>query len=276
MSERRQQGSPSLRTLQESFWALVSAPAGVADALAAEPGHAWLAGAVVGDGCASALERLDVYANMYFYRLRDNLALDFPKLSAVVGDTAFHNLITDYLQACPSQEPSVRHLGRRLPAFLCTHGLCQRRPWLADLAALEWARLDVFDRADEAALTVADLQQAAAVGFSDLRLQFIEAHAVVRTERAVDLVWRAVQDNQEPADPATVSRAALLVWRQPDLCVYHRRLEAAEAELVPRLEAGFSFVELCEVLAARLSNDEAAQMAVRLLRSWAHAGLLKR
>src|SRR4029077_19404566 len=96
--------------------------------------------AIVGDERASAIERLDVYANMYFFRILDALRGDYPKVLAVVGDDAFHNLATDYLQAHPSRHPSLRFVGAALPAFLRGHALAGPRPWLPGLAPLEWAR----------------------------------------------------------------------------------------------------------------------------------------
>jgi hypothetical protein len=265
-----------LRALQESFWGLISARTGVQDALSEMPAHAWLAEAVVSDSFAPSVERLDVYANMYFHRLRDNLAHDFPKLTAAVGHAAFHDLAADYLSACPSREPSVRYFGQRLPASLRTHPTSEIRPWLAELAELEWARLDLFDRDDEPVLTVDDLQQAAALGFLELRLQLIAAHTLVRPRYAVDAVWRALHQGERVAEPQGSAGHGLLVWRQPDLYVYHRPLDAIEAELLSRLAEGISFVELCELLARQLSCDEAAQRAVALLSGWTQAGLLKR
>ena len=97
-----------------------------------------------------AYGRLDVYADMYFYRLRDCLAEDFPKLAELVGEARFHNLVTDYLLRHPSSHPSLRELGRRLPAFLADHAIAAEFPVAADLARLEWARVDVFDERDVA------------------------------------------------------------------------------------------------------------------------------
>jgi hypothetical protein len=126
---------PSLAEIQERFYALVTAPEGVGKALV-ERGLAPedLARMVVGDARLGAVARLDVYANMYFFRILDVLREAYPKLTAAVGDSAFHDLITDYLLACPPAHPSVAHAGDRLPQFLSTHPLALERPWLLPLA----------------------------------------------------------------------------------------------------------------------------------------------
>ena len=81
-----------LRELQAVFWQLITAPTGTA-AGAAElaaagriPGED-LAGLVRGDGRLDAVGRVDVYADMYFYRLRDCLAEDFPRLAQASRST---------------------------------------------------------------------------------------------------------------------------------------------------------------------------------------------
>jgi hypothetical protein len=225
-----------LRELQEEFWRAITLPEGPEAPLTHQRGD---------------VERLEVYANMYFYRLRDVLAQDFPALSAVLGEARFHNLITDYLRAHPSRDPSVRNLGRALPAYL-------DGSWLADLAALEWARLDVFDRTDEPVLQVGDL--------TELTLQVIAAHEVVRVQYAIEPIWRARAGQEAAYAPHSV-----LVWRRSD-GVHHRPLAPDEAALWPLLCDGVSFVELCGRI--DLPLEEAAHRAVQLLHSWSAAELL--
>ena len=113
---------------------------------------------VAGDARLSAVERLDVYATMYFVRIHDVLRDEYARTAAVLGGEAFHDLVTDYLQACPPAHPSLREAGARLPAFLAAHALAADRPWLAELARLERARLEVFDGPDAAPLSIAALR----------------------------------------------------------------------------------------------------------------------
>ncbi|MBK8598146.1 MAG: putative DNA-binding domain-containing protein [Holophagales bacterium] len=87
-----------------------------------------------------AEERLDAYANMYFFRLRDVLAEDFERTAAALGEARWHNLVTDYLLAHPPTRWSLRWAGEALPGFLREHTYGVWRPWLPDVAALEWAR----------------------------------------------------------------------------------------------------------------------------------------
>jgi hypothetical protein len=162
---------PDLRGVQELFWKLITAPEGVArgaaelrrgGALESED----LSFLVPPDDTRSSAEQLDIYANMYFHRLHDCLAEDFPVLKARLGDARFHNLVTDYLLAHPPTHFSLRELGRALPGFLASHALEREFPALADLARLEWARVDVVDDADAAPLSREEVLERLARGGS--------------------------------------------------------------------------------------------------------------
>ena len=142
-----------LRRAQEVFWSLITAPEGVRPAVEELTRNGALREREVDEIFADdprlrAVDRLDIYANMYFYRLLDGLAEDYPRVHAAVGADRFHNLATDYLLRHPSEHPSLRHLGRRLPVFLDAYPLREEFPYLADLARLDWAHVEVFDAPD--------------------------------------------------------------------------------------------------------------------------------
>ncbi|MGH7820183.1 MAG: HvfC/BufC family peptide modification chaperone, partial [Candidatus Binatia bacterium] len=89
----------SLDETQRIFFELIRAPEGVRQGLGALADRErrlplGLEGLIAGDERLSSIARLDVYANMYFYRILDVLKEDFPALLAVIGDTRFHNLVT--------------------------------------------------------------------------------------------------------------------------------------------------------------------------------------
>jgi hypothetical protein len=283
---------PSLAELQRRFFELITAAEGVAQELATRgipPPE--LATMLVSDAKASAVERLDIYANMYFYRILDVLRSDYPKLLAVVGDGAFHNLATGYLLAHPSRHPSLRFVGAALPEYLARDALAADRPWLTPLAALEWARVDVFDRADVALLTREALASLAPEAFASLALRLVPAHALVPAAYAVEETWRALEndddqrpdkhdhdddhdhdvDHDHPVVPPPRAEAwhAILVWRR-GVVVQHRALEAAERGALELVRAGdATFGTLCSHLGAQLESEaEAAARAVQLLSQW--------
>jgi hypothetical protein len=273
-----------LHDTQAHFHALVTARDDVA-AIAARDAAAreWVDAAVAGDARLSAVERLDVYARMYFVRLHDLLRDEFARTAAVIGDQAFHGLVTEYLVACPPGHPSLREAGARLSAFLATHALAGERPWLAELARLERARLEVFDGRDAAPVSLAALRAVPPERFGALRFHLIPAHRLLAGRFTISETWRAAKDAANDSEPPAAGDAPpaeapelLIVWRR-DGEVLHRAAGAEEARWLPALAdpAGLLFESLCAALAESSASDAAAAArAFELCAGWIADGVL--
>src|SRR5271156_2015518 len=107
---------PRLRDLQRLLYRLITASDGVSEGLAAD--SALKAGGlneiIAGDERMGSADRLGIYADAYFFRLLDVCKEDFPATVAAIGEGEFHNLITGYLMAYPSDSPSVLYVGSHL------------------------------------------------------------------------------------------------------------------------------------------------------------------
>ncbi len=267
-----------LADIQRRFWQLVSAPVTAEKALpdlaGRDPAIAPLATWIRAPSEAFAVERLNVYGNMYFFRLLGVLRDDYPNLVKLLGDDHFHNLVTDYLAACPSDSPSIRHAGGRLAGFLAGHDLARRLPAAADLARLEWARGLAFDAADAGELAAAALAAVPPQRWGALRLALSPSFRIASLDYPVHLLWQALERGDQPPvlEPAATD---LLVWRR-GFAVYHRPAAPDEAALLARLQAGARFGAICEELAARRpgGDDAAVRAAVALLTTWIDQGLL--
>jgi len=200
------------------FWDLITAPEGVRPGLEAlvragkaEPSA--VEALITGDDRLPAADRLDIYANMYFFRLLDCLREDYPRLASALGEGRFHNLATDYLLAHPSQNPSLRYLGERLPPFLAGHALARESACLVDLARLEWTRADLFDAADARALTRDDLAGLAGQHGGDLPLRAVPAFRLLRLEHDAPALWRQLRDRDAGApEPGAEAESAAATW----------------------------------------------------------------
>ena len=119
-----------LRRLQEIMCRLMVAPTGVAEALAQGTilPVGGLESLVAGDDRMTPVERVEIYANGYFYRILDVLKEDYPAALAVVGADNFHNLATGYLIDYPPTEPSIYYAGQHFARYLATHPWCERFP----------------------------------------------------------------------------------------------------------------------------------------------------
>ena len=265
----------ALRETEELFWRLLTAPEGVAAGLRQiDMKPADLGRVIAGDARLDAVQRLDIYANMYFWRLRDILRGDFSALVAAVGDDPFHNLVTDYLLQCPSQHPSVRNVGARLADFLARHPLASERPWLVELAHLERLRVELFDGPDVEPLTLDELRTRAPEDFVSLPLPLVPSLALLDVTHAVDDVWCAAE-NEQPIEAPAAGARTLLVWRQ-DVTVYHRPLELVEHAALLRARDGASFGVVCDLLSQSMPLEEAAPAAFQLLARWVGDGIIAR
>jgi hypothetical protein len=263
-----------LADVEARFHDLVTAPESVAATLAARgPGALGeIEAIVVGDEGLSAVERLDIYANMYFFRIRDVLRDEYAKTAARVGDDAFHDLVTDYLVACPPNHPSLREAGARLPGFLAAHALGASRPWLAELARLERTRLELHDGPDATPLSEEALRRVPADELGALPLRLIPCHALLDARFAVAALWR---EEKPVSDPPVQKSETLLVWRS-ELEVHHRPVDAEETGWLRRLGgAGLRFEAMCEGLAETMPEADAAGRAVALLGRFVADGLLR-
>jgi hypothetical protein len=227
---------------------------------------------VAGDVRLPAAARLEIYADMYFARLRDVLREEYPRAVMLLGAAAFHELVVDYLRACPPSHPSLRELGARLPGFLAEHRVAAQRPWAAELARLERARLELYDGPDAPTLTIESLRARPPESFAALQLRLVPSHALLAVRFDLAALWRA----DDPA--ALVPRPApgtVLIWRR-ELEVLHRPAGDEEAAWLRRIAGGgVTFEALCGDLAAGRSDAQAAAQAFELVGRWATDGLLR-
>lgn len=210
---------------------------------------------------------LGIYAHAYGARLLEALRVDHPKLEAALGPARFATLIEGYVAARPPASFTLRDYGVDLPGWLAT---ADAPPWAADLARLERARVEVFDAADQVALTRDDVAALPPQALAALPLRWIAASAVVPLAWTVDDTWSDLEDDVPPRPPTPTTRV-VLVWRR-DLAVIHRTLEADEAALASAMTPGVTFADACEVVAR--SSDEPVARALELLLRWLDAEAL--
>ena len=264
---------PSLRQLQESVWRVISAPEDVPTTLAnlrrtgdrlPDLVNEW----IEGDAKASAEARLDLYANTYFFRLKEALEGDFPRTAEALGEARWHNLVTAYLQAHPSTRPSIRWAGEALPAFLAAHGVSEGERWIADLARVEWAESDAWQAGDAPEISLEDLAGVAPERWPFLRFvpsphaRIVEVEGDERLWRALDLAGTEEGESSEIQD-----------YRPDPVCVFRGGMARGDG-LVEVLLSGGTFGEACEALGGdEAETEEAAARAARHLAAWASRGL---
>ena len=257
---------------------------------ASPPIDAALLAAVNGTGSLDAAQRIRIYADMYRARLVDVLREDYPRVAAAVGGADFAALACRYLTRHPSTNPSVRHVGRRFADWIT--GEASVAPHLADLARLEWARVEVFDAADAEPLRLADLESLPPDEWPALRLQLIPACLVLESAWPVHEIWASADpeaDAGAPADDGTRADGAaepapqawtreptvIRVWRE-GFSVSHAAMGLDEQRAFRVLARGEPFAEICAAIEDGLDADTAAREVGAILLRWLEDGLIAR
>jgi hypothetical protein len=275
--ERRSE--PTLEEIQRLFFSAITWPTGVRDFLeqADTATRARFERLFAETPGFDRIARVDVYADAYFYRLLDALREMFPRTRVLAGDTAFHNLITDYLLACPSTAPDLRRAGDRLPAFVARHSLGNDLPFLPHVAVVEAALNHALDCRDDELLSESDLAGVPPEAWPSLGFTF--STPTRRFDVPFELVRVFEQCDAGARDAAlesarTAGAQALLVGRRGQ-AIYFRRLDPLENEALSAFEQGLCFGDVCELLAQRHLEVGAAGIVAQL-RRWLVAGVFRR
>lgn len=220
---------------------------------------------LVGTPELPAAERVGIYADMYLWRLTDALREDYPMLAALLGDERFLALAEAYAREHPSDRPDLGQFGRHLPAFLRRLPASGRAD-LADLAALEWARSEVFFGAPATPVARDLLSALGPDTFLDARLELIPALRVLTLDHDAATLWRHLEDGQADAPIATPT--SVVVWRE-GFEVFHGRIELDEANALDSARAGERLASVCAAFGQR---EDPAAAAFAALGSWFDEG----
>jgi len=233
----------------------------------------------------TSFERLEIYNRQYWFRVIDVVAQDFPALNAVLGPRRFDALVLAYLRENPSTSFSLRNLGGKLPTWLAQHSELagQRRQLAVDVARLEWAYVEAFDRAS---LPPMSAEEAAHVAPSTVltlqpHLQLLQLRypvdeivlAVHQSRTAGDIVSNAAARHHRPGRkrlPKLRRSQILLAVHRFDDQVYYRRLSPDSFALLTAIGAGHS-LEAAVGFALKGDKENADQQVASIRESFAHA-----
>ncbi|MBV8361740.1 MAG: putative DNA-binding domain-containing protein [Deltaproteobacteria bacterium] len=222
----------------------------------------------------TAIERINIYVNAYFYRLLECLKEEFPATLAVLGSKDFAGLVHDYLVWRPPTEPSIFYAGRYLAEFLRNHFLAYCRPFVTELVRLERATLESFHAPEAPTLTDKEMRAIPAHEWPTIELRSHPGVAILRGEWRISEVLSAVERGDKWVEPAQETNA-VIVWRR-GTDVHYRILEDAETDALILLQQGTSFAAICEGIAIANSSSDQVTLIGRLLARWLADGIIVR
>ncbi len=223
----------------------------------------------------SSFERLQLYNQMYWFRLFDAIRDDCPGLAATLGERAFGRLAQAYLAQCPSRSFTLRNLCSRLVEFMRKNpGLTAPRTSLAlEIARFEWAQTVAFDGESRPVVTAASLARTPP---SRLRLGLQPYITLLDVRYPVDTYVMSVKrrdamrsEASNTPDSKVVHRHAIRRARLPrpsrtlvavhrlDNRLFYKRLEPAAFRILEALGRG---VTLSRAIAAAGPQATPAQV----------------
>lgn len=230
-------------------------------------------GQVVSNARAGAEERVRVYVEGYRLRLLEVLSNNYTGLHSLLGDEQFDEMGRAYINATPSTHHSVRWFSRHLETFLKGTAPYDEHPYLAEMAAFEWAQGLVFDAADDPNVGLETLARVPPEKWAGLSFKL---HASVRwlsLEWNVPLVWQSLEAEETPDLQKGEASTTWLLWRA-ELMTHWRSLGEDEAWALDAVRADGNFGEICEGLCRWHGAEEVAMQAASFLKRWVGDGLI--
>jgi hypothetical protein len=275
----RHVGPMSLAAQQEWFARAVMTPESEASPVGAAQAEAILTpGPKLGP-----LDRLEIYRRAYHARLIECLLDDYPAVAAALGEAGFDELCRRYVANHPSTDPNLNAFGRHMES-LCraeagrdsasTSEVRGPRSFIAELAALEWAIVEVIHAASADPLTMTGLGEIPASRWADARLVATPAFRLLRSQYPVNRYFQAFREGKDPAAPEPEASAVVVYRSGPT--IWRMDLSEAAFDLLHALTAGQTLAASLEGASRALSGvdeSEAAERVGRWFRDWVSSGL---
>lgn len=226
-----------------------------------------------------ALDRLEIYRRGYHERLIECLADDYSVLRHALGHAAFEDLCRGFIARHPSVGPNLNFFGRGMERF-CRDEAPSPSPvrhFAADLAALEWAIVEVIHAPSSEPLMLEGLRDVPLEAWATARLVPNSAFRLLRFASPVNVYFQAVREGQNPplpsADPSAtvVYRSGATVWRMD--------LTLPMFEVLSALVAGETLaasLARAEASFCAIDQHEAADRVLSWFREWVGSGLFVR
>lgn len=234
-----------------------------------DPAHPPPAGLKTWNGSDPAA-RFAVYRNNVMVSLIDALADSFPVVAQLVGEDFFRAMAREYVRRHLPRSPVLAHYGDGFADFIAGFEPAASVPYLADVARLEYAYVQVFHGADTPALAPEAL--ATCLNSPDqlpaLRLRLRPGVQLVRSRHPIVSIW-AAHHGQGELGTIDLDRAEAAFVVRPALSVEVIPLVDGAADFVTDLVAGLPLGSALERAQAQSSAFDLGAVFALLLRAQA-------
>lgn len=168
----------------------------------------------------TSLDRISIYANMYFWRLNEVISNEYPTVSHVLGEELFNKVVKNYVTHHPSTYYNLNRLSIKFPLYLLTEAKdIPHQEFVAAVATVERAMEDMFDERHVERIPIETLQRIPDEKWADIRLQFNPALCLLELDYPVNTYMTAVREDRHMDIPqpektfVVVYRCNYRVWR---------------------------------------------------------------
>jgi len=217
--------------------------------------------------------RLGVYRTNTLNSLTDVLGAAFPVVQRIVGERFFRALAQAFIEAHPPRQPTLFRYGGELPKFVATFEPAKTLPYLADVATLEWARIESYFAADQEALNPARLSDVAPEHLEDITFSAHPSLRLVQSSFPIIEIWNVNQPTQAsvPEIDFSVPERALVLRRGST--VFHRDLTTGEHAWLIALSNGDTLGVAVETALAEDPNFDFQNMLRQALADGAFSNI---
>jgi len=270
-----------LATLERWMQAVVMHPEGAEAGLRSRPARSLIAEAARDPGAVvlpsrqlTSVERLGIYAHMYYARLLEVMEAEYPTLRQVLGPEEFASACRRFVTKHPSRTRTLNALSASFPKFLArTLPKTNRHGLAVDVARIERAMEDVFDAPRAEPMTAAQFAALGAGGWERMRLRVNPALAMLTLRYPANEYMNALRRGERRRIPRP--RATSVIVFRRGFQVFRRDQEPEQLRLLAALVAGRTVATAVRASIGR-SPGSAERVAKRLGRwfeEWAGAQL---
>ncbi len=203
------------------------------------------------NGIAAEL-RLRIYRNNTFASLVGTLQATFPATHRLMGDAAFRHAARDFIRAAPPTRPQLLAYGSGFPSFLATFPPLGSRPWIGDVARLEWALKEAYFAEDVEPLAPQALHPVAPDRYPQLRFHLHPAVCLVASPYPISRIRAACQapSGHEATDEAArAGEAEQILVTRPAMTVEMRAVTPGDWALLLHLDGANTLAEAADAAA---------------------------
>ena len=232
-----------LRDLQAAFADALIADIDIAKATASTTE----ANAIIRAGALPAGRRLEIYRHNVLSNLRGALGDIYAAVKAIVGEAFFNHSAEQFILAYPSRSGDLNQFGQAFATFLTTYPHAGDLPYLADVAALEWAWHESFRAADHAPLDLARLVGIDPDQYGELHFQLHSSVRLLSSRFALFRIWEINQPHYAgPLDVDWSAGGDFVMVQRDGVEVAVRCLPEAPYRFLSALATGAKLEEAAE------------------------------